>query len=364
LNIQNLKLEGEQKDLIAKRESINAQIAANTAKLKEKETALATAQKELNDKNEKLTTTSTKLDETLARLDETGKRLSSYLQEEQAVKFLSSLNQDERKVKKEPYLQCSVKIAPSSSSIWVTVEAKTYNGRLTIRDKDGGVISVEEPYVCKDKTGVFEAISKLRELSVLEIKDLQLDAKDLEAISKLQKVTHLYLVRCGLDDKIISHWKVGKNVKFLILNGNPLSILPNIPHKSAIVSLYLSRTKITDSAMQGFLADAANLHALKLDFTSITDKTIDAIEGKNTDLDNISLFRTAVTPDGLKRFIKRTKAKHVMLKLDKNLEPVYRQFLADNNLNTDILMTPYPAFEEDNLYKGGKAIWITKEKQK
>jgi hypothetical protein len=305
-----------------------------------KVTKLQIDQKELADKENvikaQITTLETQLKETKESLSSATRKLETINTYQQTLAFLAEMNKDV----KVPHIRCYAVLDPGSSLFAVT---KIY---ISIGPFSSGMIDVKQsglrvdkpkPIVSKDTTPALKAIATLSSIAPipgLAIEGVQLTAEDLETISSLKGLSSLTLDNCGLDDDLIKH--LCTNPVFMFLSYNPFTKPPSI-NRTNDMALTLTATGVNDESMAAFFTKAPFGFAfLHLDFTPITDKTLDAIQKRGRGVELMDIIGTKVTADGFKRFVKRVEPKYVAVSGDEAARNDYQKFLSENKLRTEI----------------------------
>jgi hypothetical protein len=185
--MQNVKLELEQRDLLARRATINEQIVQQENVLKSKELEIAGVRGRLG--------TAT------ADLSKARENLATYVENERALALLTSYSRSlvERKTKIGA-LECDVTLDPSLDVARVAIK---------------GVGDSEKPVVSADKKKLLAAARGLTKLNHLVVENVCLDADDIRDISQLRGLRFLDLVNCGLTDAHMQSLKIDKNVNYL-----------------------------------------------------------------------------------------------------------------------------------------------------
>jgi hypothetical protein len=145
----------------------------------------------------------------------------------------------------------------------------------------------------------------------------------------------------------------------LNLARNDITRLPDLEHNWAVQGLDVSDTSIGDSQMIGLLKGATNLYALGMANTPISDLTLSSIRRGNVDIDNIRLYGTKVSVQGIKGLIDRVKPNYLVTDLLEQQRTVFDEFMKKKSILCCIIMTD-GGFESGR----GKTIMIGEPKHK
>ncbi|AWM39771.1 hypothetical protein GobsT_18670 [Gemmata obscuriglobus] len=329
--MQVMKLEGDQKELVVKRDAINAEINQLKWVLKEKEADLAqtaknlgAAQTEVSEKRKLAAGFALKLAGAEQELDKANKRLEAFARHERAVAFLAGLGRTTNH-----RVGCDIDIDPTTQKVSVTV--RTYSNE---RDNGGyGPAWQNPPLKLEESAPIVEAVSSIRNLVSLDIVGVALEPSDLQVISQIHGLTSLSLPNCLLSDAKIRSLKVN-GVKRLNLSKNNLTVLPQISDAAKIDFLDVSHTAVDDGSLASFLDGAVSLGVFVADRTAVTDVSLRRIKT----LRYAGLLGTKVTTQGVCDLLTATEPSQVRVLLDKTIERIYRNHLVKNKLSSEILM--------------------------
>jgi hypothetical protein len=310
MSIQNVKLELEQRDLVARREALHNQITSTEDALKVTKTELGASQSKLKD--------------SIAKLANAEKNLGAYVAHEAAVNLLVGRHKLNTGI--IPRLECSVDDNAAMNILNVTIEGKTNNN---------------ETITPSDKKELLTALKSLRKLTALTIINVHMDASDVSLLNALSGPHSLHLEHCDLSDITLKPLIIDENTSGLGFQNNPITRLPTVLHPWSILALYISDTKIGDEPLTPFLKAAVNLRAIGLARTLVTDATLKNIQSPGGEFDNIQLNGTGVSLDGIKSLIRKTRVRHVFMRMQKDRKNELEMFLKETGINCSIFMSEH-----------------------
>ena len=326
LGIQNTKLELDQIDLLARRDVVSRQNNGLKLEIEQHQNRISKMQEQLDQARGELK-------HFTENLSDSERKLLAIQEHEKSVTVLRGLGRDfENGQKKGIYLACNIGLGLSQTAPQVAVHVK----------RNDGFKLLEEPLVSPEKDVMLDAVLNVKGINSLSFKGVKLAAKDLQKLSENLSHRILFLIDCGIDDNAIKHLSLDKKTTYLHLDGNPITRLPNIKHAWALQTLYLRRTNVGDDAVVPLLKNAVNCFGMKFDNSQITDKSLEAIPDGNKDLDNLSLYKTKVTIEGVKRMIARIRPKWVVLEIRPGAKKELEEFLEKESLDTAVLLLDRP----------------------
>jgi hypothetical protein len=268
----------DQRDLIAKRESLGGQIVDYTKQLQDKE-------KELQKVLGRVALAEQKIKEVEAEYD-------IYVKQEKALEAFEMVSAATTQLpKNSPGMRCLASaITHDTFSVSIRCSAETPENSVS-------------PKACRERELVIGQLPWVRNLQSLSITGVKLDTNDMDILSKLPKLTELSLINCGLDDTCIAHLTLMPSLKSLDLSCNPASNVCGYNGQCPLAKLSIHNSAFSDKELARLLLHTPAIEEIDAQDSSLGDSALAAISSDG--VKEIYVINSNVTLAGCKALIER-----------------------------------------------------------